>query len=183
MTNWYVICTQNNKESKVVAALNKKGIENFCPFTIAERKNVSRTYTEFAPLFNSYIFVNITAAQLAVVKNIPYVVSTLFWKNQPAVISKEEINAIKTMCSNYSTVKAEKTAVTTTQTMSVVEKSTTTFNTRTVSVQHQGISVSLPSLGFVLSADRANAISTITTAGRRSFAQRINVLSFLGINL
>jgi len=71
--NWYVICTAKKKEKKVVSILNKKGIENFCPFTIREIKNVSRSIKEYGPMFTSYVFVKVEASELSKLIKLPYV--------------------------------------------------------------------------------------------------------------
>lgn len=185
--NWYVICTRNKSERKVISALNKKGIENFCPFTVIERKNVSRSTKEYGPLFGSYIFVKTKADNLQNIRRIAFVVNPLYWKNEPAVISNEEINAIKTMCESYNTVRLEKTPVKINEKVSVMEKNITGYNNHTVTVQHQGISVTLPSLGYTLSAERekrkAEDVITQKKVKRKPLAGRLNLLSFLGINL
>ena len=105
--NWYVICTKKKKEKKVVSVLNKKGIENFCPFTIKEVKNVSRSNKEFGPLFTSYVFVNVEASELPKLSKLAYVINPLYWKSSPAIISADEINAIKMMTDNYSSIVLE----------------------------------------------------------------------------
>ncbi len=185
--NWYVICTRSNRERKVISVLNKKGIENFCPFTVIERKNVSRSSREYGPLFGSYIFVKTKAADLQKISRLAFVVNPLYWKNKPAIISNEEINAIKNMCENYSSVKVEKTAVKTSEKISVTEKNITGYNNHTVTVQHQGISVTLPTLGYTLNANRektkAEDAIMHKKASRKTIAGRLNLLSFLGINL
>lgn len=182
---WFVICTRNRSERKVISALNKKGIENFCPFTIIERKNVSRSSKEYGPLFSSCIFVKTEADNLQKISRLAFVVNPLYWKTEPAIISNEEINAIKTMCENYSTVRLEKTAVKTNEKISVIEKNITGYNNHTVTVQHQGISVTLPSLGYTLSAEREKNENAVVhkKTNKKTFAGRLNLLSFLGINL
>jgi transcription antitermination factor NusG len=185
-SNWYVICTKKKKERKVAAALNKEGIENFCPFTILEIKNVSRSSKEYGPLFSSYIFVKMQPADLNKIKRMPYVVNPLYWKSEPAIINNDEINAIKMMCENYSTIRLEKITVSTSERVGVVEKNITGYNNHTVLVQHQGISVNLPSLGYTLSSEREKektAAEKVREVEYTARANRFNPLVFFGINL
>ncbi len=184
--NWYVICTKKKKERKVAGILDKGGIENYCPFTILEIITVSRTSKEYGPLFSSYIFVKVQPEDLNEVKRMPYVVNTLYWKSEPAIINSDEINAIKMMCENYSTISVEKVAVSKNERVGVVERSITGYNNNTVLVQHQGISVNLPSLGYTLNAEREKektAAEKIREVEYTARANRFNPLVFFGINL
>jgi transcription antitermination factor NusG len=185
--NWYVVCTKQKKERKVAAALNKGGIENFCPFTIIERMNVSRSSKEYCPLFSSYVFVKMMPSELKKLQHIAFVVNPLYWKSEPAIINADEINAIKMMCENYSAIRLEKTSVKENGKISVVEKNITGYNNHSVTIQHQGISVSLPTLGYSLSAEREkkkeeNPVVEKKGAGK-SLTQRFNLLAMLGIHL
>lgn len=171
--NWYVICTKKKKEKKVVAALNKKGIENFCPFTIKEVKNVSRSSKEFGPLFTSYVFVNVEASELRKLTKLAYVINPLYWKSSPAVISADEINAIKMMTDNYSSIALEHTQVNTTEKISIVERNITGVNNNIVSIKHLGITVKLPTLGYSLTADRAKEKQAQPIVKKRTALQAI----------
>ncbi|HPH91675.1 MAG TPA: transcription termination/antitermination NusG family protein [Ferruginibacter sp.] len=152
--NWYVICTTKKKEKKVVSILNKKGIENYCPFTIREIKNVSRSMKEYGPMFTSFVFVKVEAVELSKLTRLPYIVNSLYWRSSPAVISADEINAIKMMEENYNCIAIENTGVNTTEKVSIVERNITGYSNNVVSVKHQGITVKLPTLGYSLTADR-----------------------------
>jgi transcription antitermination factor NusG len=155
--NWYVICTLPNRERKVSTLLTKKGIENFCPVTSCEKKlSASKSISTEGPLFKSYIFVNIDATEIQAVKKMPYVVNTLYWQSKPAVINQDEINAVKMMTENYTCIKIERTGVKANERISIVEKNITGYNNKTVTIQHQGVLVKLPTLGCTLSALRSN---------------------------
>lgn len=185
-SNWYVICTKKKKEKQVTAVLNKKGIENYCPFTIIETKNVSRSVKEYGPLFSSYIFVKMQQSDLQTLKKLPYVINPLFWKKEPAIINPDEINAIKMMCENYSTIKLEKISVELDDKIGVVERNITGYSQRAIMVQHTGISISLPTLGYSISAERDKEKKTtekINQLQNNSLASRLNPLLFFGIHL
>lgn len=153
--NWYVICTKKKKERKLVSALRKKGIENFCPFTVRETKNVSRSSKEFGPLFLACVFVNVEPTQLNIISKMAYVINPLYWGSSPAIINADEINAIKMMEENYSCITLDKLPVNTTGKVSVAEKNITRITNNTVTVMHQGISIKLPTLGYSITAERS----------------------------
>lgn len=180
--NWYVICTRQRKEKKVASALSKKGYENFCPFTIKETKNVSRSRKEYGPLFTSFVFVHASKTELGKIQKIGYVINPLYWGSTPAVINSDEINAIRMMTDNYHSVALEKVAVNTTGKVSIVEKNITGISNNVVTVKHQGISVKLPTLGYALMAERAKEKTTQQAVKKQtavqSIAQRLNALFF-----
>lgn len=160
--NWYVICTLPRQEKKVAALLTKKGIENFCPFSITEVKNVSRSTMQYGPLFKSYVFVNVAESDISSISKLPYVVNPLYWKSKPAIINTDEIDAIKMMVGNYSVIRPEKYAVKTNDHVAVMEKSITACSNHVTTIKHQGIKVTLPSLGFTLVSEREKAkVATI----------------------
>ncbi len=179
---WFVLCTQNNQEKKVMQQLSRKGLEHFCPFSIREEKVVSRTVKAYAPLFPNQVFVLTEPEQLTALTRLPGVVSVLYWKAQPAVISEDEINAIRMMTENYVTLQVEKAAVNPAEKIRIIEKSISGYNNQVLSIRHQGLSVQLPSLGRKLVASREQAVTekAIKVPASRSFAQRLNPLALFG---
>ncbi len=180
---WYILCTLKNQEKKVASQLAKKGIEHFCPYTYREEKVVSRTVKVYAPLLPGQVFVYTDAAGLANLIRLNGVVNLLYWKSNPAVISQEEINAVRMLSENYLSVQTEKTAVNTNEKVRVIEKSISGYHNQVLSIRHQGLTVQLPSLGLKLTAGREDAeksLRTIKTEREKSFASRLNPLAFFG---
>jgi transcriptional antiterminator RfaH len=151
---WFIICTKQKQERNVTRALTKKGIENFCPFGISTRKSGARTVTQYGPLFNSYVFVNITETQVEDVKKLPGVVNTLYWKAKPVVIKDEVAEAIKLVSDNYTSIKLEKTQVCMEKPMWFEETNTTSLRNNFLAIEHNGVKLNLPQLGCILIADR-----------------------------
>ncbi len=181
--NWYVLCTQKKQEKKVSSLLTKKGFENFCPFSIIEMQNVSRHSKAYKPLFDACVFVNVQETDLGTIRKMPGVINTLYWRSSPAIIKADEINAIKTMVESYSFVKLQKTQVKMNENISVVERSITGYNNNIAIVKHKGISVTLPSLGYTLSADREKikaAPQEMKKVSSSTFAERLSALLFFG---
>ena len=151
--NWYVICTKRLQEKKVTDVLTKKGIENFCPLTRIEKYiSASKKMSAVQPLFSSYIFVFISRTEMSMVKKIPNVVNMMYWKSKPVIITVEEINSIKMMTSHYMSIRLEKTAVGLHEKIAVLEENSS--DNKLLSIKHRGLSISLPSLGYRITALR-----------------------------
>lgn len=182
--NWYVICTQKKQEKKVMAQLNKKGIEYFCPYTNVVLKQVSRKTREYAPLFRTQVFVHTSAPELMMLTKIPGVINPLYWRSQPAIINPDEINAIRMLTENYHSIQVERSGINLTEKVRIVERSITSYNNRVMSVKHQGISVTLPSLGYTLTTEREKAVTETMVMKKqpvsRSLVSRLNPLVLFG---
>jgi transcription antitermination factor NusG len=158
--SWYAVYTKPNKELKVATILNKKGINHFFPVinTIKGRNGSKRVTIE--PLINNHVFVKVAASEIRMINNIPGVISILFWKSKPAVIKENEIDAMRRLVSSYNNIKIEKTAVDVLADASVEEDPLLLFNEKSVSVKYQTVRVSLPSLGYCITAQREKSSLT-----------------------
>src|SRR6185295_9884757 len=99
--NWYAVYTRPHCEKRVVSSLTKRKIENFCPLNCRKIKSFRRSKILQEPLFRSYVFVYITFAEADLVKQINGVINILYWRNEPAVIKQDEINAIKEFTNDH----------------------------------------------------------------------------------
>jgi transcription antitermination factor NusG len=180
-SNWYAVYTQSHKERKVSSLLTKKGIENFCPVTCsAESKSNSRKPV-FEALFNSYVFVYITEAEVSSLRLIPGVINVIYWKSKPAVINKEEIDLVKQLTTNYSNIRLEKSFVDVSSVIKIIDEPQIAFNENTVSVKYNRVKVNLPSLGFIMIAERMKKKEEAVYQQPglfSSFPQKINALFF-----
>lgn len=93
--NWYVLYTKPKWEKKVAEKLNQIGIECYCPLITQIKEWSDRKKKIEVPLFNSYVFVQLTDKDRNSVFQIAGVVRYLFWLGKPAVVRDEEINIIK----------------------------------------------------------------------------------------
>ena len=171
--NWYVICTKQQQEKNAVKLLTKKGIENYCPFTNVEKKKGNRSSLQFQPLFNSYVFVFITKTEMETIKKMPYIINMVYWKSEPVTINEEEINAVRLMEENYMNIKLTKTNVSINEKINFVEKNSTGYNQHSISIKHQGLTISLPSLGYTMVAERAKERS-----GKNLIERKFTITSF-----
>lgn len=93
--NWYVVYTKPKWEKKVSERLNQIGIECYCPLTIQIKVWSDRKKKVEVPLFNSYVFVQLSDANRNSVFQVAGAVRYLFWLGKPAIVKEEEINIIK----------------------------------------------------------------------------------------
>ncbi len=92
---WFAIYTRPKNEKKVVAGLEKIGIEVYCPMVKQVKQWSDRKKKVEVPLINSYVFVNIEESARNIVFEIPGVVRYLFWLGKPAVIQEQEIEVLR----------------------------------------------------------------------------------------
>lgn len=93
--NWYVVYTKPKWEKKVAEKLNEVGIQCYCPVIMQIKQWSDRKKKVEAPLFNSYVFVQLLESDRNSVFQVSGVVRYLFWLGKPAIVRDDEINAIK----------------------------------------------------------------------------------------
>ncbi|WP_035650416.1 MULTISPECIES: UpxY family transcription antiterminator [unclassified Flavobacterium] len=93
--NWYVVYTKPKWEKKVAERLTQIGVECYCPLITQVKQWSDRKKKIEVPLFNSYVFVQLSEIDRNSVFNIPGVVRYLFWLGKPAIVRDEEIGIIK----------------------------------------------------------------------------------------
>jgi transcription antitermination factor NusG len=175
--HWYAVYTRPQKEKKVSALLTKKGIENFCPIVKTSDLKSAIKREEFQPLFNSYVFVNLQESELLTIKNIPGVVSIIYWKSKPAVINDKEIEILKQLTATYSTIKLEKTAVDMDGVAKLIGEPLVAYKENSVSLKYQSLKINLPTLGYNMIAERSKP--TEEGVYQQSLSRQSSLLSFL----
>jgi transcription antitermination factor NusG len=155
LQHWYAVYTKPRREKKVSTLLSKKGIIAYCPlnYVTPEQTAGNNKKGAYEPLFCSQIFVYATGASLHNIKNTPGVTGFAYWKAQPAIISNDEIEAIKEITCNYMNIKIEK-ALVQQQQVQVKEDPKFTYNENSVRIKYRTLKVMLPSLGYMLSAEK-----------------------------
>ncbi|MBP1224049.1 UpxY family transcription antiterminator [Flavobacterium sp. 1355] len=104
--NWYVVYTKPKWEKKVAEKLKQIGIECYCPLITQVKQWSDRKKKVEVPLFNSYVFVQLSENDRNSVFQIVGIVRYLFWLGKPAIVRNEEIDIIKKnlMASNVSEI-------------------------------------------------------------------------------
>ncbi|MDR3129437.1 MAG: UpxY family transcription antiterminator [Tannerellaceae bacterium] len=92
---WYALYTSPRAEKRVQERLMAFGIENWLPLHRCPRTWSDRVKMVDMPLFPSYIFVRCTEAKLAELYRIYGVVRAIYFEGHPAIVYRNEIDAIK----------------------------------------------------------------------------------------
>lgn len=93
--SWLVIYTRPRWEKKVSAALQLRGIENYCPLRKVINQWADRKKAVELPLFNSYVFVKINYREELKVRQVQGVLNFIYYNGKPASIRETEIERIK----------------------------------------------------------------------------------------
>lgn len=152
--DWYIVYTSNRKEKKVVTSLTQKKIKNYFPLNnVRPPESLNQQVVEKA-LFKSYVFVCISAAEFNLVKQIPGVINFLYWLDKPAIIQKEEIEAIQLITAAYSNISVEKSGVNLQNEVIIIEDTVLSNKGDSVKKNINTLTVILPTLGYTLKAER-----------------------------
>lgn len=152
--NWYAIYTKANCEKKVAALLAKKKITNYCPLNrIVTDYQSSKRKMSYVPLLTSFVFVHITTAEMEMIKQTNCVINFVYWLGTPAIIKNDEILNLQHFTNEYSNVKIEKTVVNANAAAKVFSEPQIDINGKLMSVINTHIKLTLPSLGYIVTAE------------------------------
>lgn len=151
---WYAIYTKANCEKKVAALLAKRKIVNYCPLNriVTDNQSIKRK-TSYVPLLSSFVFVHITEAEMDAIKQTNCVINFVYWLGKPAVIKNDEIDNLQHFTKEYSNVKIEKTLVNVEAPARIFSEPQIDINGKLMSVINTHIKLTLPSLGYIVTAE------------------------------
>lgn len=92
---WYPLYTKSRTEKKICSVLDKKGIETYLPLNKQLKQWSDRKKWTEEPLFKSYIFVKINAAQYESVVQTPGAVRFIYFSGKLATIPEKQIVQLK----------------------------------------------------------------------------------------
>lgn len=101
-TNWYVIRTRHNCESKLVEMLEKAGVKAEAPMYTTIRQWSDRKKKCTVPLLNSVVFVNTTEKGLNDLYQFNHVNGILKDLGKPAVVRDEEMETLRCIAREWS---------------------------------------------------------------------------------
>lgn len=93
--NWYVVYTKPKWEKKVAERLNEIGVHSYCPIITKVSQWSDRKKNITVPLFNSYIFVQVSEKERNSIFQVTGAIRYLFWLGKPAVVKDSEIDSIR----------------------------------------------------------------------------------------
>ncbi|MEO7045364.1 MAG: antitermination protein NusG, partial [Ferruginibacter sp.] len=101
----------------------------------------------------SYVFVKATDAEMATIRQTNDVINFVYWLGRPAVIKDIEIESMQNFLDEYSNVQLEKTVVNVSDLVRITNGPLMEMEGSIVSIQNNKVKVSLPSLGYQLTAE------------------------------
>lgn len=159
--SWYILNTVPRFEKKVAEALSKKKIENYCPLNTLPKQFSEKRKNHPEPLFLSYVFVYSAKDDLNTLMHVSGVRNIVHWLGAPAIVREEEISAIKSFLGEFASVRIEKTRVSLTEKVRVIQGSSMLREGKIVQISSNVLKLELPSLGYALIA--AGVASNITS--------------------
>ncbi|GGW22032.1 UpxY family transcription antiterminator [Arenibacter certesii] len=108
---WYVLYTKPQNEKKVALRLQQMGIEAYCPLRTEIRQWSDRKKKVEVPLLPSMILVNVAEKDRNRVFEVPGAVRYMFWLEKPAIVTQEEVEALKEVQSAKNGHKMEVQAI------------------------------------------------------------------------
>ncbi len=148
--NWYAVYTKQHCELKVAALLTRKKIDSFCPLNRVTNYSGNRRKLFYQPLFPSFVFVYTTEAEMRYIRQTTDVINFIYWLGKPAVIKDAEVKGLKHFTNNHTNIALEKIDVNVHTFIRTVNEQSS-YATDTLPVNN--IKLSLPSLGYMLSAN------------------------------
>lgn len=164
---WYALSTKPGCEKKVANLLSRKNIENFCPL---KRQWNGRKKVVLEPLFDSYVFVQITDMDIAAIRATDSVVNFIYWLGKPAVIQNEEIEIMKRFMNEYANVKLEKIPLDINGSVRTIGMFPADNKANMVTVKNNTVKIVLPSLGYLLLAEVEKSNVEILPSNNQSYA-------------
>lgn len=152
--NWYAVYTKPQCETKVVALLSKKKIENFCPHKRMFVGYGNKRKMVYEPLFPSYVFVLITEIQMFEVLKTADVINFVYWLGKPAIIKTVEIENIASFNGAHYNIQVERSPVNASGIVKITNEKVLISNTPGIMPTHTNrATLTLPSLGYKLYGD------------------------------
>jgi transcription antitermination factor NusG len=154
--NWYIVYTKRQCEKKVVAGLNRRKIENYCPFNQRKIRFSRRDKILSEPLFKSYVFANVASAKVYSLKQMRGVINIVYWRSEPAVVAQDEIDAIKEFINDHRNIELVRTRVNFEDVAKMNNSPFYSFEGDVIAIKNKVLEVSLPSLGYIMVAKIEN---------------------------
>jgi transcription antitermination factor NusG len=151
---WYVIYTKSNCEKKVASLLTKYNIDNYCPLNKTIRQWADRKKVILAPLFTSYVFVNICPIDIFKVRQVSSdIINFVYWLGKPALVRADEIEQIRQFLEQHMDVKLEKKLIHVNDKIKILNGPFKNMEGNVKSIEHNKIKLILPSLGYIMIAE------------------------------
>ncbi|MEO8960515.1 MAG: transcription termination/antitermination NusG family protein [Ginsengibacter sp.] len=149
--NWYAVYTKLQCERKVSLSLARMRIQNFYPRNYKKSQSLFRSKVLHEPIFKSYVFVKTTYSEVIMLsEQVNEILSVLYWKDHPATINEDEINAIKEFTNSHHDIRLEKLQVNLKVYENFMDSVLYTADKKFFKIQNKAITLNLPSLGVTM---------------------------------
>ncbi|MBS1576771.1 MAG: UpxY family transcription antiterminator [Bacteroidetes bacterium] len=154
---WYLVYLKEHSEKKVIDTLTRKNIVTFLPLTKVKKQTIlgSPSFT-WLPLFERLLFVHLAVSEINLVNQTEGVLNFFYWLSTLAVISDEDIQAIRIFLDIYQNVSCEKIPLSTDNGFGLPEKSE--LEAGSLGKPEKLQKLLLPSLGYFLIAHETEEI-------------------------
>lgn len=151
--NWYIIYTRSKTENKVSALLTRKKIENYVPLNSRAVPHSRKAKIQKEPLFQSYIFVNISDDKIPLITSLRGVINFVYWKKCLVKVENEDIMLIKEFTKNYMNIKVQKIEVNISSLAKIIDGTRRYFNGSILTIKNTIAKVDFPAIGFSIFAE------------------------------
>jgi transcription antitermination factor NusG len=103
--NWYALFARHQHEQSVAYALSSKGQEVYLPLYRSVRRWADRVKHVWLPLFPCYMFIRGGTDRQLQVLTTPGVIQIVGWGGHPAIVSMEELDAVRRIIESSLTVE------------------------------------------------------------------------------
>jgi len=161
---WFVVYIKENRRHKIAAMLDRRHIQNFCPVDkgpVPAPKHKTRLFSK--PLFPAFLFVKVSEAEAVTIGRTKGVINFVYWINHPVTINDLEMEYLCFFTERFTGIGLIKTHVNPHDKGSMVTLPALhmDYDNMLVAVRTPSCKLSLPALGYVLTAASSVAQETM----------------------
>jgi transcription antitermination factor NusG len=176
--NWYIIYTRSRAENRVSKLLTRKKIENYVPVNSKAILHSKKRKIQKEPLFQSYLFANISEDEIPLITSFRGVVNFVYWKQHPVKVANEDIMLIKEFTKNYINIEVQKIEVNINNLAKIIDGSQRRFNGSVLTIKNTISKVVFPAIGFSIFAEaRTENMAGIEVVTHENFTHLTSVYS------
>lgn len=166
-SQWHILYANPRNVKKLTDILLKRKIEHYYPLNQVLKSGKDNRKAVLDPLFPNYVFVNLRHEQHPVaLAQLPGVINIVYWLGKPAVVSDDEICAIKKTLISHKQVKLEKIDIDVARDVKITQGTVMHKVGKVVQVRNNAVKIALPSLGYALIVQDEALATSFKSASR-----------------
>jgi transcription antitermination factor NusG len=151
--NWYIIYTRSGAENRVSRLLTRKKIENYVPVNLKAILHSKKIKTQKEPLFQGYLFANISEDKMPLITSFKGVINFVYWKQHPVTVANEDIVLIREFTKNYINIRVQKVEVNINNLAKIIDGSQRSFHGSVLTIKHTIARIDFPTIGLSIFAE------------------------------